>query len=160
MKLAVIYASKHGTTEKVATYIFEKLKEKSEVEIFSLTINPNPDISKFDVIILGTPVYAGKPNKKMTSFCQKNISGLLEKKINLFVCGMDPNKEKQEKELNEAFPELLYQKATVKEFLGGEFLFEKMNFIERFIIKKIAKTNQSVSRINWKGVDVFVKKVV
>ncbi|MDR2970300.1 MAG: hypothetical protein LBU83_00005, partial [Bacteroidales bacterium] len=39
MKVAIIYTSKHGTTEKIACSIAEKLKEKYEVELFSLTKN-------------------------------------------------------------------------------------------------------------------------
>jgi menaquinone-dependent protoporphyrinogen oxidase len=60
MKTAIIYASKHGTTEKVAQAIADKLKKTTDVELFSLKKNPNPKISEFDMIILGSPIYAGQ----------------------------------------------------------------------------------------------------
>jgi menaquinone-dependent protoporphyrinogen oxidase len=60
---------------------------------------------------------------------------------------MEPNAEKQRLELENAYPAPLFNHAVTKHFLGGEFLFEKMNFFERAIIKRIAKTDKSVSQI-------------
>ena len=159
MKIVIIYASKYGTTEKVANSIADKLKEANEVELFSLNKNVNPDISGFDAVILGSSIYMGQVSAKMKSFCKTNESVLLQKKIGLFVCGMHPDQEQQEKELNEAYPVALLEKAMATGFLGGEFLFEKLNFFERMIVKKIAKTKSSVHQINWDVVDDFVRKL-
>ncbi len=159
MKTAIIYATKHGTTEKVACAIADKLKETGEVELFSLKQNPCPDICEFDRIILGSSVYAGQSSKKIKTFCKENETILLQKKVGLFICGMHPNKEEQEKEMKAAYPEVLQKNAVAIEFLGGEFLFESMNFLERFIAKKIAKTTNSVHRIDWSGIDNFIKKL-
>ncbi|MCL2649879.1 MAG: flavodoxin domain-containing protein [Candidatus Azobacteroides sp.] len=159
MKIAILYVSKHGTTEKVAGSIANKLRETNEVELFSLKENVNPDISRFEMVILGSSVYAGQASKKMKTFCKENEPVLLQKKIGLFICGMHPDKEQQEKELKYAYPEVLQKKAEAIGFMGGEFLFEQMNFFERFIAKKIAKTKSSVHRIDWDAVDDFVKKL-
>jgi len=159
MKIAIIYASKHGTTEKVAGSIAEKLKETSEVEMFSLKKKANPDINHFDGVILGSSIYAGQASQKMKTFCQTNETALLQKVIGLFVCGMHPDKEQQEKELKNAYPTALQKKSTATGFLGGEFLFEQMNFFERLITKKIAKTNSSVHQIDWEAVNRFVGKL-
>jgi menaquinone-dependent protoporphyrinogen oxidase len=159
MKIAVLYTSKHGTTEKVACAIADKLKETNEVELFSLNKNPNPDISGFECVILGTPIYAGQASLKIKAFCKAHESVLLLKKIGLFVCGMYPDKANQKKELKEAYPEALQQKAEAAGFLGGAFIFELMNFFERMIIKQIAKTTTSIERIDWEAIDVFVGKL-
>jgi len=160
MKTAIIYASKHGTTEKVAVSIAEKLKESNEVELFSIKKNANPDISDFGTVVLGSPIYAGKASGKMQTFCAKNEQALLQKKTGLFVCGMEPSRAKRQKELEEAYPKLLSENAGATGFLGGEFKFEEMNFFERFIIKRISKTNESVSRIDEQAMDVFVEKLL
>ena len=159
MKVAIIYASKHGTTEKVANAIADKIRDTSDVEVFSLKKNPNPNISEFDTVILGSSVYAGQTSKKMKTFCKENESVLLQKKLGLFICGMHINKEEIDKEIKISYPSTLQEKATVHEFLGGEFLFEKMNFFERFIARMIAKTKVSVHRIDWEGIDNFVQKI-
>ena len=159
MKTAIIYASKYGTTENVASSIAEKLKDTNEIELFSLKKNPNPDISGFELVILGSSIYAGQASKKMKTFCRANESVLLQKKTGLFVCGMHPDKEQQAKELQDAYPEALQKNASATGFFGGAFLFEKMNFVERMIIKKIAKTTTSVQQINWEAVEDFVGKL-
>ena len=159
MKTAILYVSKYGTTAKVACSIAEKLKGTHEVELFSLKNNPNPDISRFETVILGSSIYMGKSSGKMKAFCKANESILLQKKTGLFVCGMHPDKEQQRKELKDAYPEALQNKAAATRFLGGAFLFERMNFIERSVIKKIAKTTTSIQQIDLNVVDEFVAKL-
>ena len=159
MKTAILYASKHGTTEKVAASIAEKLRDANEVELFSLKQHPHPDISGFERVIIGSSVYAGRAAKEMKTFCKTNESVLLQKKTGLFVCGMYPTRAEQEKELKEAYSEVLLKNAAATGFLGGEFLFEKMNFFERLIARMIAKTKTSVHRIHWKAIVGFVGKL-
>jgi len=158
-KTAILYLSKYGTTEKIVGFIADKLKETNDVALFSLKKFPNPDISGFETVILGAPVYAGQVSKSMNAFCKANEAVLLQKKIGLFVCGMEPNKEKQEKELTDAYPEALRENAVAIGFLGGAFLWEQMNFVERMIIKKIAKVTTSVQQIDNEAIDSFVEKM-
>ena len=159
MKTAIVYVSKYGTTEKVAASIAEKLKETNEVVLFSLKKNPKPNINGFETVILGSPIYMGKASGKMRDFCKANEPALLQKEIGLFICGMHIDKEEREKELKNAYPKTLHEKAKASGFLGGEFLFEQMNFFERFIARKIAKTKSSVHRINGRAIDMFVGKL-
>ena len=159
MRTAIIYTTKYGTTEKVAASIAEKLKGTNTVEMFSLNTNTYPNIQDFETVILGTPIYAGQAPNKIKAFCKANKSVLLQKMMGLFVCGMHPDKEQQHKELKDAYPEVLLKNATVAEFMGGAFLFERMNFFERLIIKKIAKTTTSIQQIDLNVVDEFVAKL-
>ena len=85
MKTAIIYYSKHGTTERVAHLIGEKLSP--ELEYISLKEFHNPDIQGYDRIILGTSIYAGHPGRLMSKFCNKNRAQLEQKIIALFICG-------------------------------------------------------------------------
>jgi menaquinone-dependent protoporphyrinogen oxidase len=156
MKIAIVYASKYGTTESVVRSMAEKLLVSNQVQLFSLKDHTNPDINDFDWVILGSSIYAGQASKKMKSFCQKNESVLTQKKLGLFVCGMHIDAGHREKELKDAYPEGLWNKASVTSFLGGAFLFEKMNYIERLIIKKISKVDKTVHHILWNVVDEFV----
>jgi len=152
MKIAIIYDTKHGTTEKVAKLISEKL-QGNEISLINLAKKTVFDIKMFDYLILGTPIYAGNSTRTMKNFCEKNFALLQEKPHSLFICGMEPNAEKQQTELENAFPLELRQSADNQCFAGGEFLFEKMNFFEKFIIKRIAKTNKNVSEIKYDNID-------
>jgi menaquinone-dependent protoporphyrinogen oxidase len=155
MKTAIIYTSKHGTTEKVAQMIAGRLSD-NQVSLIDLKKDARPDINPFEKIILGTPVYAGTPSKTMQRFSRENIEILKQKRLALFVCGMELDETKQQQELTNAYPQELHEYAVSKCFAGGEFLFEKMNFVERAIIKRIAKADKSVSQIREDEIDKLV----
>lgn len=155
MKTAIIYYSKHGTTERVTHLIGEKLTNK--VDYISLKECPRPDIRTYDRIILGTAIYAGSPNRKITQFCHNNQPLLEQKVIGLFICCM--NEEQEAEEMNKAFPEFLQRLSIPKAILGGEFQFDKMNFIERFLTKKIAKINSSVSKLRYDAINEFTIQI-
>ncbi|MCL2560874.1 MAG: flavodoxin domain-containing protein [Rikenellaceae bacterium] len=158
MKTAIIYASKYGTTEKVAEQIARRLAEKGDIELISLRNNPRPDIAPFDAVVLGTSIYTGRPAKKMKVFCTANESALLHKRLGLVVCGMHPDEAERAKELRDAYPAALHEAAVAEGFMGGEFLFDRMNFLERLVARKIAKTKSSVHSIDSDAVERFAEK--
>lgn len=155
MKTAIIYYSKHGTTGQVARLIGEQLD--NDVDYISLKQCPKPDIRIYDRIILGTSIYAGTPSRMVTQFCDRNRPLLEQKAAGLFICCM--NEEQETEEMNKAFPEYLQSLTIPKAMLGGEFQFDKMNFIERFLTKKIAKVTSSVSRLRYDAIREFAAKV-
>jgi menaquinone-dependent protoporphyrinogen oxidase len=158
MNTAIIYASKHGTTAEVAQKITAQISTET-VGVFNLKTDKHIDLEKFEIVILGTAIYADMPLQAMKKFCATQSDVLLKKRLGLFVCGMEPNGEKQQTEIANAFPQSLREKAVASAFLGGEFLFEKMNFFEKMIIRKIAKTAKSVSAIKEDGIKEFVRLI-
>lgn len=66
MTTAVIYYSKTGKTKAAAEYIASKLNADL------LVADASVDVSKYDKIIIGTGVYAGKPAKAMAGFINAN----------------------------------------------------------------------------------------
>ena len=155
MKTAIIYCSKHGTTEQVAHLIGEKME--NEVDYISLRESPKPDIGTYDRIIIGTSIYAGTPSRIVTQFCNKNRPLLEQKVIGLFICCM--NKEQETEEMEKAFPVYLQRLAIPKAILGGEFQFDKMNCIEKFITRKVAKIASSVSCLKYNAIREFADKI-
>lgn len=156
MKTAIIYASSHGSTGKVAHQIAEKL-ESEKNQIFDLKEESNIDLSEFDRVIIGGSIHAGQIQVRVKKFCNQNMITLLQKHLGLFICGM--NEPEFEIEFNNAFPELLRKHATSSKVIGGEFLFEKMNFFQRVIVRKISGINQSVSRIKEDKIEEMVKEM-
>lgn len=155
MKRAIIYASNHGTTAKVAGIIAEKLGN-GNIDLHDLGKSVNSNLSDYDQIILGTSIHAGQPSGKMKKYCLSNSQLLLSRSLALFVCGMESDPEKRILELNAAYSEDIRNHASTTGFLGGEFLFEKMNFFEKFIIKKISKEDKSVYAIDNANIELFV----
>lgn len=155
MKTAIIFATSHGTTEKVAQQIQSELGNNSQ--LINLKEVKTVDLSQFDQVIIGGSIHAGAMKGQVRDFCKKNLVDLLQKRVGLFMCGM--NEPDFETEFNNAFPELLRKHAITSKCVGGEFLIEKMNFFERFIVRKISGASQSVSKIDGTKVKELVDEM-
>ena len=156
MKTRIVFSTKHGCTEKCAQKIKNHLS--GDTVVVNLKQNGNVDLSGFDTVIIGGSIHASRVQTRIIKFLNKNSEILLEKKLGLFLCCMEQG-EKAVKQLNDAFPHVLRNHASACEILGGEFNFEKMNFIERFIVRKVAKTEKSVSRISDDKIERFAEKI-
>lgn len=144
MNTLIVYASKYGCAEKCAGLISEELNDKAD--ILNLKKAGDIDILKYDKVIIGGSIYIGRIQKEVTEFCSKNLDKLKEKQIGLFICGMQEGGTINT-EFNQNFPSELINIAAVKEYLGGEFIIDKMNFMEKLIIKKVAKVTSNKSSI-------------
>ncbi|MFT8315355.1 MAG: flavodoxin domain-containing protein [Clostridium sp.] len=153
MKTLIIYATKHGFAEKCSKLLKDKLS--GEVATVNIKKDTMPNISSFDKIIIGGSVYMGKIQKEITEFCTENFDTLKEKKLGLFVCGMQ--KDSIETELAASFPNDLLTHSSVKECFGGEFIMKNMNPLERFIIKIVAKTKNDVSSVSEENINKFAQ---
>jgi len=156
MRTAIVYTSNHGTTEKVAQKIKERLGEE-KAQRFNLKKDKNFDVSQFDRIIVGGSIHAGQIQKRVKQFLEKHAPELLQRKLGLFLCCM--HEDEAENQFNRAFPEDLRAHAISNKIMGGEFLFEKMNFVEKALIKKIAGVQESVSKIDENEVEQFIKEL-
>jgi flavodoxin len=122
MRIGIVYYSRTGNTRQVAKTLEEKLKEKkAEVDLIEIEHVKRPgffaagkaaskqlelpikntdfNMEKYDVILAGSPTWAGRPSPFITIFINKaeNMKG---KKIAIFGTGMSPiNKREQFKEI-------------------------------------------------------------
>ena len=97
MTTAVIYASKTGTTKKVAEYIAGKIGAKA------ISIKENPDLASYDRIIIGTGVYAGKPSKVMRNYVEANKDKLANASLFVTCLYNDEKGAKQLEAIAESF---------------------------------------------------------
>jgi menaquinone-dependent protoporphyrinogen oxidase len=156
MTTAIIYMSKHGTTATIAEKIKAELA-KDDVKIFNLKTDEPKELKKFDTIIIGGSIHAGSMQSKLRKFITTNMNVLLQKRIALFLVCMDKT-EKRTEQFNNAFPAELREKSFANGLMGGEFCFDKMNFLEKTIIKKISGKSENVSEIDEEAIEEFIKK--
>lgn len=156
MKTLIIYASKYGCTQKCAKSLAKKLS--GDVELSNIKQGKTYDLSQYDKVIIEGSIYMGKIQKEISDFCSENLSILRNKKIGLFICGMQ-KEETLEAELAGAFPEQLVVQAVGKEVLGGEFILKKLTFLERFIVKKVSKIDKDTSIIREENIDKLAQSV-
>ncbi|MBC2582153.1 flavodoxin domain-containing protein [Clostridium sp. DJ247] len=136
MNTLIIYATKHGTTEKCASILSKKLTGK--IDLHNLKVGESPDLTKYHRVIIGGSIYVGKIQKEVSTFCLQNLNELKNKKLGLFICCMFKNDA--EVQLNNSFHQELLDSAAAKENFGGEMRFSDMSFIEKTITKIVSKT--------------------
>lgn len=158
-RTVIIYSSKYGTTEKVANMIAEKISETNDVTLIALNEVPNPDISGYEKVILGTSIYMGKPRDNMKDFTKKKEAVFENKIVGLFICGGETKQDKQAEELKKAYPDYLHNMAKVESFMGGEYNLEKMSSFERKAIKMISKVKESTSFLNYEAIGNFANQM-
>jgi len=156
MKTLIIYMSTHGCTKQVAYELAEQLN--GEVTIKNLKEDKNPDLEKYDRVIVGGSIHAGQIQRKIRQYCEINQEKLGRKQLGLFICCMYEGSQAFQ-QLEDAYPEKLHQYAKSEAILGGEFNFEKMRFFEKMIVRKVAKVEQTVSKIDHEAIRNFAKKM-
>lgn len=154
MSTVILYMSRHGSAEKSARLLEKKVKGK--VELINLQTDRTPNLDKYDTVIMGGSIHGGQIQGKIKKFCKRNMDKLLTKRLGLYLCCMKKGEEAQRQFLD-AYPDPLRNHAEVKGIFGGEFMFEKMNFLERMIVKKAANVTKSISQINQKVIDHFAE---
>jgi menaquinone-dependent protoporphyrinogen oxidase len=153
MRTLIIYATKYGTTEKVVNILKEKIN--GNIDIINIKKEKNINISNYDYIIIGGSIYIGHMHKEITNFINSNLEQLLSQKVALFICAGNANEE--EKELLGAFENNLLDNAIFKGSMGYEYLFDKLKFFDKFIVKKIVKVDNTVSNINYDNINKLVE---
>lgn len=152
MNTLIIYMSNYGTTEKVAGTISELLGY-NVCTLVNLKEDTVPDLAAYKTIIIGGSVRMGKVQKKISEFCQDHLDELTQKNIGLYMCCMD--RENEQKEFEDSFPAELIRHARATGIFGGELHFDKMNFIEKLMVKAVRKEKKSISRLNHQAINHF-----
>ncbi|MBX2956675.1 MAG: hypothetical protein KF846_10990 [Cyclobacteriaceae bacterium] len=157
MRTLIVYMTHHGTTEKVVEKLTELLG-KSTTEVVNLEYDAVPDLSRYNTLIIGGSIHVGQIQLGIKQFCRDYKQELLKKKLGLFICYM--NKEQGKQEFENAFPKELREHAHASGLFGGEFLFEKMNFLERFIVRMVTSEKKTTSAINYPAIAKFAASFV
>lgn len=152
----IIYMSRHGTTGKVAAELKEKLGPE-KTTLVNLETDNVPSLREFNTVIIGGSVHAGTIQQQLMTFCIKNKTELLQKRLGLFMCFM--NNDLQDLEFEDSFPIDLRKHAIAKGLVGGEFLFEKMNALEKDAVQKVKGIDESVYRIDKNAIRKFIEDV-
>ncbi len=148
----MIYATKHGSVENAVNILKEKMP--GEIDIVNITGEEPPPLADYENVIIGGSIYAGKIQKKLSKYIEKHLKELLAKRVGIFICAAQEEKVR-EKELEDAFPAELFQRALCKEVFGYEIHYEDMNFIEKKLVSKILGHKESYSELSDEKMDHF-----
>lgn len=145
----VAYASKHGSTEKIARWIGKEIRGNVDV----LNVN-NVNSLNYDYIILGTPIYEHEPLPEMSNFINRNKDQLESKKKSVFVVSSD-NEVRSKREMNiEAFTNIIPGEVNQTAVFAGEIDNSELSSNElesvNSYMNSISKPTGSYSKLNEK----------
>ena len=154
MNTLIVYNSKYGAAEKCVQLMRKELiGEATEVNVRD---EEAPDPDEFDRVLIGSNIHAGSINKKIRRYCFRTTDSLLQRPVGLFLCCLAPEEEAQDY-FGKNFPAVLVEHAKTTGVLGGALYFEKMNFFERFLLKKISGTTTSFENIDEERIREFIQ---
>jgi menaquinone-dependent protoporphyrinogen oxidase len=140
-KILVAYATKYGSTEKIAKKIDEVLRQAG-LQTDVVPVDRVRDLSPYKAVILGSAVYIGKWRKEAVEFLKKNVQALAERPVWLFSSG--PTGEGDPVELLKGWripaelqPFIDQIKPRDIAVFHGSLSLDKMNFIEKGMIKNV-----------------------
>ncbi|WP_069659919.1 flavodoxin domain-containing protein [Arcticibacter eurypsychrophilus] len=152
MKTALIYISRHGTTEIIAQHIAALIG--SNVTLYNLENEPDPVITDYDQVIIGGSIHYGSIQDQVKNFCKRNLATLLDKKLGLFICCILDSTDSGQ--FSRAFPAVLGAHSVAQGVFEGDLVFKKLNFIERILFKP-SVDGQDVIKLNEKAIASFIK---
>ncbi len=84
MKVLIAYSSKYGTVKECVRRLQDALHTLSYTAVD--LEQEQPDLSQYDIVLLGTSVYFGKERKAMRAFVKAHEAELVQKPLGLFFC--------------------------------------------------------------------------
>ncbi|MDD4316052.1 MAG: flavodoxin domain-containing protein [Clostridia bacterium] len=133
MKTIIVYDTKTGTSGTCA----EMLEKKLEADISNLSEGATPDISNYELVIIGGGIYAGKYTPKLRKFIRNSAESLKARKFAFFVCCA--GEDDYAKNLPGSIPVELLNKAAAVECFGYGVDVEKAKGFMTKMVTKIMK---------------------
>ena len=140
MNILIIYASKHQTTQECSFILQNELN--GDADLVPLSNVTDFQIEQYDAVVVGSPVYYGKPAKKIREFLSEKEDLLLSKKIYLFL-----SSKAETSEYFDSYPQKIVEQAQAKVFVGSKLEFKNPSIIERIIMKAIKAESYSDIKI-------------
>jgi menaquinone-dependent protoporphyrinogen oxidase len=134
LKTIIIYATKYGCTTKCVEILKTFLDGDTSI---ARAMDDNINLSEYDNVIIGGPVYMAKMHSKITSFCKRHKNQLLSKRLALFACCYTPSEDTEY--LKKLFPKELLDHSSYTTTVGGIMNYEKMNFVYRKMFQTLKK---------------------
>lgn len=154
MKSIIIYSTKYGSVKKAAEMLASKMG--SEVDLINVMEEKVPSLNEYENVIIGGSIYIGKIQKKLSNYINKNLSVLSTRRVGLFICGGQPEPDRT-KQLENVFPSGLYNHAVVKDVFGYEYRIDKLNFLDKLMLKTIAGITESQYNLSEEKIENFAK---
>lgn len=137
MRVMVACASKHGSTEGIASAIAERLHELGH-DALVVRVSEVPDLSGTEAVVLGSAVYAGSWMTEAIGFADANAETLADMPLWLFSSGPLGSEVHDDEEQPRQLPELTEKlRPEAHRMFSGALDHSKLSFGERMMVKAV-----------------------
>lgn len=155
MDTLIAFSSRYGTSEKVAALLSERLT--GDVRVQNIVEEPDIDWETIDHVIVGSSIRMGTIQEEMKDWLKQHESRLLERPLGLYLCAGTPTESERVRELEEAYNERLRTHAYFVEVVGSGYDFERMGFLDKAIVRMMAKQKESSLQLDNEKLDQLVE---
>ena len=161
MKLAILYATRYGSTRRAAEAIAAGCRDAgydaSDVSVEEITRSTRaPDA---DTVVIGAPVYGGRIPNQVTRFLDSHLEELMAKRVGLFLSSLYAG-TRAETQLAENFPSRLITHSFGCYYVGGRVDFDSLRWWDRLMMKRVAGVERSVETTNDEEISRIVADVL
>lgn len=158
-KTLFVYATRHGFTQSCVDWMMQHCSGDCQ----SLNLTKSPSISaneleSYENILVGGSIHVGDVQKQVKQFIGEHQNLLSKRKVGLFLSCMDEG-EVAQADFEKAFPQWIRSHATAVAFTGAAFYFDRMNLLERWIIKRIQHSSDTVEHHKYDEMKAFLRKL-
>jgi len=135
-KILVTYATRYGSTQEVAEAVAAKLREGGpEVDIQPM--QKVRTLERYDVVVLGAPLYIGKWHKDAHRFLSRHREALAQRPVAIFALGPIHDDEKQwqavRAQLDKELAKYPWLTPVALQVFGGKYDPTRLHFPDRLI---------------------------
>ena len=156
MKILIAYRSRYGCTRRYAELLAGKLA--GQVTVADLRREARLSPASFDLVLLGSPIYAGAVPAGVTRFCQRHRPALLRVPVGLFICCLYEG-ERARAQLDSAYPDWLSLHAFGRWALGGEIRPDSLRFFDRLLVRAMGRGVGELSRFRPEDLQDILRRV-
>jgi menaquinone-dependent protoporphyrinogen oxidase len=173
MKCLVIFSSKYGQTEKIATRIADNLRSSGvEVDVQPAeTVGKSKHLSDYDLVVVGSPIYFGKHLRTVSQFISENLATLNHKTSAFFSVSLSASgNPKQQSDASRAVDAFLEERGWIPKTttsFGGALPYRKYGWLTRMLMKWISSreggstdTSRDHEYTDLNEVDAFAKELL
>ena len=177
MKLLVLYATREGQTEKIASVITQRLQDQGcEVDMVNAaTLKDGQDLDPvgYETLVLGASMHAGGLEKELLQWVDRYRQSVERRPTFVFVVTLsaatkDPAKRTAAlADVRSKVHHQLHGRPFHLEIMAGALTYSKYKAPVRWLMRRIAKqaggdtdTGRDYEYTDWQQVSDFVDKVV
>jgi menaquinone-dependent protoporphyrinogen oxidase len=170
-KLLILYSTVDGHTKNICEYIYNKLKGKKRISIYSIEESENYKLEDFNEVVIGASVRYGYHRKNVYEFVQKNLEELNNLKTAFFSLNLTARKpEKSTPETNPYIIKFLKKvkwNPSIKEVFAGRLDYPSLDTLNKlailfimFITNGPKDTSKTYELTDWKKVDNLINSIL